>query len=716
MQGKVLWNHVYAQWRQVALLLFVVAPVIAAASLLTASLTSQLGWYAAAALAAAALALAVAALLLLLARRRAAREQAFLSAIVASSSDAIVGRDLDGRILSWNAGAERMFGYTAAEAIGQPAALIVPPDRLDELVQDADRVAQLPALQVLETQRLAKDGSLIDVSISVFHVHAAGGTLIGVGVIMHDIREGKRAEAALRKSQEKLQSLFDVLPVGVSIVDAADRVQDTNPVLAQILHLTPEGILRGAYAQRRYFRPDCTPMPPAEFPSQRAIREQRTIRDVEIGVEKEDGTVIWTSVSATPLSPSGQSATVTVDITERKQAEDALRLSEARLRAIIENTRNMIWSVDHAYHLVIANAVFDRVTAAQIGRPLVAGESVLHPTYPAAVNAFWQAQYDRALAGESFVVEMASHATRGGTLECHMNPIRDPGGTVVGAAGLTIDITQQKMAQQLLQDTNAELERRVAARTAELQETIAALHRANAGKDAFMAVVSHELRTPLTGILTMSEVLQSPGRDALTPRQARYVAMIRASGERLLETVNSVLLYTSLAGGKYTVQYAQCPLADICAESVQALRAQADAKSQCVELDTDPDTMAADLVIWSDPAALAKILHVLLDNAVKFTPAGGAIGVDVRRSPTGDAVCLSVWDTGIGISLEKQANLFDPFTQVDQTLARPFEGTGIGLASAHRLVTLLGGRIAVASEPGEGARFTVTLPVAPAGI
>ncbi len=649
----------------------------------------------------------------LTARKQAEREQAFLSAIVVSSPDAIAGRDLDGRILSWNAGAENIFGYTAAEAIGQPAAMIVPPDHRDEVAQEADKVAQLPALQVIETQRIAKDGSLIDVSLSVFQVRDKGGTLIGVGVIMQDIRERKQAEAALRKSQEKLQSLFDVLPVGVSIVDAADRVHDTNPVLAQILHLTETGLLHGTYANRRYFRADSTPMLPDEFPSQRAIREQRTIRDVEIGVEIEDGTLIWTSVSSTPLSPSGLSATVTVDITERKQAEDALRLSEARLKAIIENTASRIWSVDHDYRLVVANAAFGQATAAYLGRPLLLGELTLHPAYPPAVNAFWQAQYDRALRGESFVVELDAQTIRGGTLECHMNPIRSLDGTVIGAAGITIDITKQKQAQQLLQDTNAELERRVAARTVELQETIAELHRANAGKDAFLATVSHELRTPLTGILALSEVLHAQGRDPLTPRQAQQVAMIHVSGQRLLDTVNGVLLYTSLAGGKYPLQYGNCSLADTCAEIALALRDKAVAKGQAIDVDVTPP----DLAISSDQSAIAKLLHILLENAVKFTPQGGTVGITVGVEPQHDGetktVALTVWDTGIGISLGQQAHLFDPFTQVDQTLARPFEGVGIGLASAHQLVTLLGGHIAVQSEPGCGARFTVTLPATP---
>ena len=317
------------------------------------------------------------------------------------------------------------------------------------------------------------------------------------------------------------------------------------------------------------------------------------INATEISIHCKNGEIRECLAAADLLDlPHGQFLLIsTMDVTAHKQAEDALRLGEARLLAIIENTRNTIWSVDRDYRLVVANAAFGRM-AAQFGCPVTAGDSVLNAALSPVVNAFWQAQYDRAFRGESFVAELDFSATSGMIFECHMNPIREPDGSVAGAAVLAIDITKQKQAQQLLQDTNAELERRVAARTVELQETIAELHRANAGKDAFMATVSHELRTPLTGILALSEVLQSQARDPLTPRQAHQVEMIHAGGARLLDTVNSVLLYTSLAGGKYPLQAADCLLTGICAEAILALRAKADAKGQHVDLAVVPTDLA----------------------------------------------------------------------------------------------------------------------------
>jgi signal transduction histidine kinase len=267
------------------------------------------------------------------------------------------------------------------------------------------------------------------------------------------------------------------------------------------------------------------------------------------------------------------------------------------------------------------------------------------------------------------------------------------------------DITERKAMEQELRMLNEHLEQRVAARTADLEMAMVQLRRADQAKDAFMAAVSHELRTPLMGVLGMTELLlEQP--DGLSGRQAHYAATIHASGERLLTLVNSILSYTSLVSGRVQIIPENCHLAELCAISLRSVTARAERKQQHLDVDVSP----VDLAIVSDVDGIIQILKKLLDNAVKFTPEGGSVGLKVEATQEGDAVQIVVFDTGIGIPPEKTTMLFQAFSQVDGGLARPFGGVGLGLAYVTKMVEMLGGTIAVASTPGQGSTFTVTLP------
>jgi len=271
---------------------------------------------------------------------------------------------------------------------------------------------------------------------------------------------------------------------------------------------------------------------------------------------------------------------------------------------------------------------------------------------------------------------------------------------------MVTDISEGKQAEQEIQRLNNTLEQQVKERTIELAAAVADLKRAAKMKDEFLAAVSHELRTPLTGVLSMAEVLGIQSSGPLNERQARYVQSIYQSGQRLLAMINGILRYTSLLGSGVTLQQEPCVLAELCAISVRAVRERADQKEQSLVVCVEP----ADLAISSNAQGIIQLLQQLLDNAVKFTPEGGRIGVEVHNDAAQNTVNLAVWDTGIGIAPEQQETIFQPFVQGDGSLARRFEGVGLGLAYVGRMVELLGGTIRMESALGEGSRFVVTLP------
>jgi PAS domain S-box-containing protein len=191
-----------------------------------------------------------------------------------------------------------------------------------------------------------------------------------IGTIQ-DITERKLAEEALRESEKKLKALFEALPVGVSILDAERRIAYINPALEKILGITKDGLIRGDYKRRKYLRSDNTQMLDEEFASMRAIREQRAVHDVETGVVKEDGHVIWTNVNAVPVAfPDWQVVIVTTDITERKQGEEALKSSEEWQRAILGASLDGI-VVEDEEMIVFANDAFARLYGYKNARELV---------------------------------------------------------------------------------------------------------------------------------------------------------------------------------------------------------------------------------------------------------------------------------------------------------------------------------------------------------
>ena len=273
--------------------------------------------------------------------------------------------------------------------------------------------------------------------------------------------------------------------------------------------------------------------------------------------------------------------------------------------------------------------------------------------------------------------------------------------------GVNRDITQQKLDERVLQDTNAEMEQRVAARTAELATALEEVRQAAVLKDEFMAAVSHELRTPLNGVLATVDLLEMQIGGPLTLRQQRYVQGISDSGERLLSMVNSILRYTELIGGGVTVHQEPCRLADLCAIALRTVRNDIATKL----LHTTFRITPADAVIVSDSEAIVQVLQQLLSNATKFTPAGGEIGLEVDLCEAEGRVKIAVWDTGIGISADLRQIIFRPFMQGDASLSRRFEGIGLGLAYVQRMVDLLGGAISLESRPDAGSCFTISLPL-----
>lgn len=258
------------------------------------------------------------------------------------------------------------------------------------------------------------------------------------------------------------------------------------------------------------------------------------------------------------------------------------------------------------------------------------------------------------------------------------------------------------------QDEQKKINRSLDVRLGELAETNVALFESNRLKSEFLANVTHELRTPLVSIIGFAELLRdaAEGKRIDKQRLSRYSENILSSGRSLLDIINDLLDLVKIEAGKLDVHLSEFPIEELCRDLLDFVRPLADKRKQRVE-----DHLADDLpVCYSDSGKIKQILYNLLSNAVKFTPQEGMISLSVRRVGD-DRIRLTVGDTGPGIPAEHRATIFEKFRQLDASRTREYEGTGLGLAITKELVQILRGSIRVESEPGEGARFVVELPI-----
>jgi signal transduction histidine kinase len=268
--------------------------------------------------------------------------------------------------------------------------------------------------------------------------------------------------------------------------------------------------------------------------------------------------------------------------------------------------------------------------------------------------------------------------------------------------GVMLDITDRQQAQLDLNLTNKRLEL-----------TVAELQQATRLKDEFLATMSHELRTPLNAILGMSEALQEGIFGAINARQLNAILTIEQSGEHLLSLINDILDVSKIAAGKLELNITQVSLSELCKSSLVLVKQQAFDKQ--IQIDTHLPTNLEPVAI--DERRMRQVLINLLNNAVKFTPTGGTVTLAVRIEPieilaqtAGYAICFAVSDTGIGIASADLTKLFQPFIQIDSSLSRKYEGTGLGLVLVKQIVELHGGDVTIDSEVGRGSCFTAIVP------
>ena len=469
--------------------------------------------------------------------------------------------------------------------------------------------------------------------------------------------------------------------------------KNLNPSWHRILGFTTEELLQKPYVE--FIHPDNR---------QATVAEIGRLKNGEADLHLEnrylckDGSYKWLSWNAVSVPEQEAIYAVAHDITERKRAEELLQQSEERHRKLFENNPHPTWVFDRETLRFLA------VNAAAVRKYGYSREEFLAMTLkdirpPEDVPVLLETV--RALGEGNESSNTWRHRLKDGTIIDTENTSYAL--TFLGRAArvvVAIDITQRKLDEA----ERRKFVDRLAASNQELDLRNREVERATRLKSKFLASMSHELRTPLNAIVGFSDLLADETPGALNAKQKRFVNHIKQGSAHLLQLINDILDLSKIEAGQLELRCEDFQVKDALPEVLSTIRPLAMTKTIQVH-----HKLEAGRPVYADRVRFKQILYNLLSNAVKFTPKEGRIDIDCVES--GNEVCISVTDTGIGIRAEDQAVVFEEFRQVEGNTNTANEGTGLGLAITKRLVERQGGKISLESEPGKGSRFTFTLPI-----
>ncbi|MEC5397702.1 PAS domain S-box protein [Uliginosibacterium sp. H1] len=612
-------------------------------------------------------------------------------AIVESSLDAIISMDGDGRIQEFNEAAERIFGYTREEVLLQPAdAFIVPPGLQRSGLKGLQHYLHGQAAgmfgQRFEVSMQRKGGEVFPAELAVVRIPSESEPLYSA--FLRDISERKHAEQALVVSETRFRNTVESLSELVFETDALSRWTYLNPAWKTITQYEiDEGLGRSVID----FAPaDERPRITAAFKP--LFRGETDTLHQEFRYLTKSGGIRWLEVFCRARRDEtgrflAYTGTVT-DITARKLSERAMQDQLQFMQSLIDSIPNSIYMKDRSGRYL----AFNRACEAFFGidRNEWINRTVFD-LYDDREMAAWHHERDIVLLREGGAqsFETVIRNRRGDMIDTlyQKTLYYHADGSVAGIVGTMTDISERKTAERAI------------LRAKEAAEA------ASRAKGDFLANMSHEIRTPMNAIIGMTELTLDTRLD---DQQREYLQLVRDSADSLLTIINDILDFSKIEAGRMELEQVPFSLRDCVNGTLRMLTRSAQDKNLELESRIDADLPAR---LIGDPHRLRQVLLNLLSNALKFTEAGGvSVSVDRLHNATDDAGTISlrvaVEDTGIGIPADKQALIFEAFSQADTSTTRRFGGTGLGLAICSRLVDAMGGRLIVVSTPGVGSTFS----------
>jgi PAS domain S-box-containing protein len=500
--------------------------------------------------------------------------------------------------------------------------------------------------------------------------------------------ERVRTAAELERQKDYLDTLFASAPIAIAVIDRARRIRSLNRQFTALFGYEPSEALG---------RPLDELVVPEELRAAARDLEARVWAGEFVTAETErvrrDGRRIPVRLSAAyARDPTGDVVIARYeDISERRQAEEELRATRARLERMLAASTAVLYATRIEGGRAVPAWVSDnvaRITGYTVAEALAPDwwTGALHPDDRAHVLA----EIPRLLERGDLVTEYRFRFKDGAYrwVRDEARVLRDAAGAPQEVVGAWVDITERKRAEETMREARDLAERVARARS------------------AFLANMSHEIRTPMNAVLGFVELVLDT---ELTPEQRRALELVRSSSETLLAILNDILDYSKIEADHLELESIPFDLPKVVYATATLLAVRAREKHLELAVDVRPDVPA---LVRGDPTRVRQVLMNLIGNAIKFTEEGEVAVAAALARQEGDRAWVEfrVRDTGIGIPPQQLGTIFEEFTQADASTTRRYGGTGLGLAISRRLVALMGGELAVTSEVGRGSEFRFTLP------
>jgi PAS domain S-box-containing protein len=652
---------------------------------------------------------------------------ALQSAIFNSANFSSIATDAKGVIQIFNVGAERMLGYAAADVMNKftPADISDPQEVIaraqalsaelgtpitpgfDALVFKASRGIE----DIYELTYIRKDGSRFPAVVSVTALRDAQNAIIGYLLIGTDNTARKQAEAALLKAGALQNAIFNSANFSSIATDAKGVIQIFNVGAERMLgyaaadvmnKITPADISdpQEVIARAQALSAELgTPITPG-FEAL-VFKASRGIEDIyELTYIRKDGSRFPAVVSVTALRDAEGAIIgyllIGTDNTARKQVEAEQKILDQRLRdqqfytrSLIESNIDAIMTTDPSGIITDVNKQMETLTDCTRDELIGAPFKNYFTEPERAETAIRRVLSEKKV--NNFELTARSRDGKETVVSYNAMTFYDRDRRLQGVFAAARDVTERKRLDQALQETNSELVR-----------AKSAAEKANLAKSDFLSSMSHELRSPLNAILGFAQLMESDAPPPV-PAQAARIGQILQAGWHLLNLINEILDLAVVESGKVSLSREPVALAEVMDECQTMMEPQAQQRSISMIF---PE-FAQPVYVWADRTRLKQITINLLSNAIKYNREQGNVTVECQETPAG-RIRIKVQDTGMGLSPEKLAQLFQPFNRLGQE-AHGVVGTGIGLVVTKQLVELMDGTMGVESTVGQGSVFWVEL-------